>query len=275
MSSRSTASEARFVRFGLIVTGRGEEAFLPSLFRSLEATGRCHFQVLRRIGQRSPITSAKRRLRMAGTGKTIPDRDQSEIGLTARRFLTQPSTFVILVDDLEHDRAQAIEGVFARYRLALDTMLGPHKHRASVHFLVHMLEAYYFADAQAINAVLGTELRDYEGDVERIAHPKRELKKLVAGFDEIGHGRQIVARLDVTRVLSIPDRCASLRTLFGWGSAALGHRPSDQYQLIKGRYHEVTKPQIDALHLEDGGPNHEPSRFPPRPDAPARREISP
>ncbi len=255
MSSSDATSKPQweFFRFGLIVTGKGEEAFLPSLFRSLEATGKCRFEVLRRIGQRSPITSEKRKLRMTGTGKTIPDRDQLEIGLPARRFLTQQSTFVVLVDDLEQDRADAIKDVFDRYRLALDKMLGVNRHRASVHFFVHMLEAYYFADAQAINAVLGTELNDYEGDVETIPHPKAELKKLASGFDEVEHGRQIVARLDVPHVLSTPEACASLRTLFGWASAAISEQPTDQYQLVDGHYSEVTKPQIDSLNREKGG----------------------
>jgi len=190
---------------------------------------------------------------MTGTGKTIPDRDQSDIGLPARRFLAQESTLVILVDDLEHERAPVIEGVFDRYRRALDTMLGTEKHRASVQFFVHMLEAYYFADAQAINSVLGTELSDHQGDVETIPHPKAELKKLAPGFDEIEHGRQIVGRLNVVHVLSIPERCASLRTLFGWASAAIGEAPTSQYQLVDGHYSEVTKPQIDCLRREQRG----------------------
>jgi hypothetical protein len=254
MASSNAATEPHwhFFQFGLIVTGKGEEAFLPSLFRSLAATGKCHFQVIRRIGQRSPIISKRRKLRMTGTGKTIPDRDQSEIGIPARRFLTEDSRFVILVDDLEQDRANEIKGVFERYRLAFDTILGAKKHRASVHFFVPMLEAYYFADARAINAVLGTKLDDYEGDVEAIPHPKSELKELASGFDEVEHGRQIVARLDVPHVLSNPEVCASLRTLFGWGSAAIGERPGDQYQLVDGHYNEVTRPQIDTLSLKEG-----------------------
>jgi len=254
MSSVNTTHEPdwQFFRFGLIVTGRGEAAFLPSFFRSLAATGKCHFEVIRRIGQRSPIASKKRKLQMIGTGKTIPDRDQEEIGLPARRFLARQSTFVVLVDDLEEARVHAMKEVFERYRLALDTILGAQKQRASVHFFVRMLEAYYFADAQAINAVLGTELDDYDGDVETIPHPKNELKRLVPGFDEVEHGREIVARLDVPRVLSSPDTCASLRTLFGWCWVAIGEEPTGLYQLVNGRYEEVTKPQVDSLGTEEG-----------------------
>ncbi len=252
-SDSMDAANWQFFRFGLLVTGKAEEDFLPRLFRSLEATGKCQFEVIRRIGQRSPVTSQKRKLKMIGTGKIIPDRDESEIGLPARRFLTQRSSFVILVDDLEHARADTIKQVFERYRNALDAILGIHRHRASVHFLAQMLEAYYFADAKAINAVLGTGLVDYDGDVETIRHPKGELRKLPTGFNEVDHGRQIVALLDVPHVLSNPQTCASLRTLFGWCSAAIGEQPSERYQLVSGRYSEVTRPQVERLSTDKLG----------------------
>ena len=116
--------------------------------------------------------------------------------------------------------------------MALDTILDPvgWKTRASVHFLVNMLEAYYFADAAAINGVLGTELIDFEGDVETIRHPKNDLKKLSPGFDEVEHGRLILERLDVIHVLSNPSTCRSLRTLFGWCSKAIGREFTDVYR---------------------------------------------
>jgi len=45
--------------------------------------------------------------------------------------------------------------VFERYRNALDAVLATLQlhHRAAVHFLVNMLEAYYFAHADAVNTV--------------------------------------------------------------------------------------------------------------------------
>ena len=110
-----------------------------------------------------------------------------------------------------------------------------------------MLEAYYFADAAAINAVLGTELADHEGDVETIRHPKNELKRLHPGFDEIQHGQAIIECLDIPHVLSNPATCRSLRTLFGWCSRAIGRDVNDVYQLANGSDFEVTRPQIDAL----------------------------
>ncbi len=246
--SAAEDNQWKFFTFGLIVTGRGEEEFLPDFFRSLAETGACSFRVICRIGQRSPITSQKRLLKMVGTGKKIPDRDEREIGLPARRHLTDDATFVILVDDLEADRASRATEVYRRYREALHTILSEsQRRRASVHFFVNMLEAYYFADAKAINAVLGTSLEDYQEDVETIRHPKNDLKGHHSGFDEVEHGRAIVARLDLPHVLSRPETCAALRTLFGWCSKAIGQTPSDRFQLARGSYSELTKRQIGEL----------------------------
>lgn len=237
----------KFVHFGLIVTGEGEEMFLPALFRSLAASGQCTFEVLRRIGQRSPITSTKKKLRMTGQGQTITNKDEDEIGLTARRYLMQKDTFVVLVDDLEGDRVEQHAAVYQRYRQVLDTMLGSYKQRASVHFLVNMLEAYYFANGKAINTVLGTELTDYEGDVETIGNPKAQLKQLFSGFHEIEHGKRIVLQLDIPHVLSRRDTCASLRTLFAWCSKVIGIPFGECYQLADGIRHPVTSQQIEQL----------------------------
>ena len=238
----------RFFRFGLIVTGKTEEECLPRLFRSISATGRCSFTVIRRIGQRSPIGSPKRRLRMTGSGKTIPDKDAKDIGFPARAFLSSETHFVILVDDLEAGRSGEIRQIFDRYRLALDTILQPDQaRRASVHFLVNMLEAYYFADARAVNAVLGTELEDYEGDVEAIRHPKGELKRLYRGFDEMEHGCRILDTLRMCHVLSRRDTCSSLRTMFAWICKAIGEPEGETYQLLEGRYSDVTGDQLRTL----------------------------
>lgn len=237
-----------FYRIALLVTGKGEEAFLPGLFRSLAAEGHCTFQVARRIPQLRPITSAKKKGKMVGTGKRIPEKDE-EIALSARRYLADGFAYVILVDDLEHDFRDQANAVFQRYRMALDSILDPVgcKNRAAVHFLVNMLEAYYFAHAAAINGAIGTELVEYELDVETIRHPKNELKRLSPGFDEIEHGQLILKNLDVIYVLSNPSTCRSLRTLFAWCSRAIGREFTDVYQLRNGRYFDVTRPQVDAL----------------------------
>lgn len=165
---------------------------------------------------------------MIGSGKRIPDRDATDIGLPARDFLSSEYSFVVLVDDLEARRSGDIRQVFDRYRLALDEVLRPNQiGRASVHFLVNMLEAYYFADAQALNQVLGTEIGDYEGDVETIRNPKSKLRGLYQGFNEIMHGRRIVEGLRAHHVLSRKETCASLRTMFAWICRAGGKPNGD------------------------------------------------
>jgi hypothetical protein len=167
--------------------------------------------------------------------------------LEARRYLqAEKDTYVILVDDLEGDRASLVEAVFQRYRAALDTMLQPLnlQTRASVHFLVNMLEAYYFAHAQAINAVFETARVDFDGDVESIPHPKSQLKKEIHGFDEVAHGRQLLDQLDVRHILSRPDTCAALRTLFAWCAAVIGLPFGEEFQLEMGQYHPITGSQF-------------------------------
>jgi hypothetical protein len=179
----------------------------------------CNFRVLRKTGQRPPISEVKR-LKMVGRGQTILPKDEEEIGLEARRFLRhQPCHFVILIDDVEYARRPVLEQVFHRYRAVLDTMLLPEeKLRAAVHFFANMLEAYYFADSQAVNQSLGVIIlaADASGDVEEIRHPKGELKRLHPGFDEKADGAKIVSALDLDRVLDTAETCAFLRSLFGW-----------------------------------------------------------
>jgi hypothetical protein len=216
-------SRCSHCKFGLIVTGAGEREFVPQLFRSLTERAGCSFKVLRKIGQRSAMGKA-RRLKMVGQNKIIPDRDCDEIGLPARRFLqNQPCHFVIVLDDVEHDRRHQIADVFGRYRAALETMLRPEDYsRAAVHFFSNMIEAYYLAHSDAVNSAVGKNVldADHEGDVEAIRHPKDALKRLAKrcdiAFDEKAHGAAIVSRIDVDHVLSRPNSCAFLRALFAW-----------------------------------------------------------
>jgi Domain of unknown function (DUF4276) len=249
MSGTSPEPGWTFYKFGILVTGRGEEEFLPSFLRSLTRAGNCNFQVIGRIPQRSPLTSGRKTLRMTGSGKAIPDRDASEIGLPARNYLNNhPDSFIVLVDDLEYDRRKVHAETFARYRAAFDRVLPENaRHRASIHFFVTMIEAYYFAHADAINAVLGTEWRDFEGDVEDIRHPKGKLKEAKPGFHEIADGRKIVDQLDLEKVLSNPGTCASLRTLFKWCCQAKRESLSDRFQLRQGICSPVTEQQVEGL----------------------------
>jgi hypothetical protein len=253
VSGTPAVDDWTFYKFGLLVTGKGEEKFLPAFMRSLASGGQCAFHVIRRIPQRSPITSTKKKLHMIGTGKVIPDKDVSEIGLPTRNYLDKcPNSFVILVDDLEYDRRDVHKETFERYRAVLDNVLPEgYRKRASVHFLVNMMEAYYFADADAVNTVLGTNLMDFEGDVEAIRHPKAELKKLKLGFDEVVDGWKIVERLDLDKILGNPDTCASLRTLFKWCWRARREVYSDQFQLGIGSCSPITVPQVEALQQDN------------------------
>jgi hypothetical protein len=237
----------KYFRFALLVTGKGEEQFLSKLFRSLEAEGDCTFKVDRRVKQLRPITSLKKQ-KITGTDLELPRKDE-DIGLVARGCFSKGFDYVILVDDLEHDWTKLFDETFRRYREALDRLLRPQgtQAKASVHFFVNMLEAYYLADSAAINAVLGTALDDYEGDVETIRHPKNDLKKINPGFHEVRHGRLILERLDLPHILSNPATCASLRTLIAWCSRAIGRPLSEKYELAGGCYCDVAKHQIDTL----------------------------
>ena len=241
MSGGDDVSVWPYYKFALFVTGSGEREFLELLFRPLTAIGRCHFQVVHQLGQRSPIRSKAKALKMVGRGKKIPDKDE-DIGIKARVYLSGGYSFIVLVDDLEHDRAEMAKLVFDRYRTAFDELLRPLglQSKASVQFLVNILEAFYFADAQAVNRVLGTQIADFEGDVETIPHPKNELKSLVSssgkgrGFDEVKDGKAIMQQLDVAKVLSRPKTCRSLRTAFAWCSRAAGMRSTQHFRLIDG-----------------------------------------
>ncbi len=238
--------------FGLIVTGKSEREHLPKLFRTLMATGICTFEVIRRVDQLRPITS-KERLKGIRKGRDILDKDE-KIGLEARKYLTPDAyRFVVLVDDLEYDHRNQAQQVFDRYRQAFDTILTTNqKRRASVHFFVNMLEAYYLADAKAVNAVLGTSLIDYEDDMEDIRSPIGQLQNRFPGFDKVEHGGKILEQLDVEHVLSRPDTCASLRTLFAWCVKVLERHPNyqslsliDKYQLHNGKLSAITRAQLD------------------------------
>lgn len=252
----NTPDKCYFFHFGLIVTGKGEEKHLPKLFKSLENAGICHFEVLKKVGQRSHITSEKRKLKMVGEGKIIPDKDTYDIGFPARGYLKdKTSNGVILIDDMEHERRSDAKEIFSRYRAVFDKiLLGEQKRRASVHFLRNMLEAYYFADADAVNKSLNLEtpLSDYPGDVEEIRHPKGDMKQLCTSFDEVSDGGKILDRIDVPHILSRRDTCACLRTLFKWCSDILTKYMDedvintsflDKYRLNNGKLCEITEGQ--------------------------------
>ena len=250
-------SQYAFFRFGLIVTGKTERQYLSKLFKSLMATRICNFKVIERVDQLGAITSPKRlakRRKALRNGKDIFDKADI-IGSKARRHLKNNTCcFVLLIDDLEYDNKDLAPQIFSRYRTAFDKVLKELKHRASMHFLVYMLEAYYFADAEAIKAILNASLSDYEGDVEEIHHPKGDLKGLYPRFNEIKHGGAILDKINIEHVLSCPDTCASLRTLFAWCVKVLETYSDhdcadlyDKYRLHDGKLSEITRTQLDNL----------------------------
>jgi len=217
-----------FIRFGLLVTGDTEREHLPKLFRSLAATHACAFTVIRKFDQRSTRTSTKKKLKVVGSEKMIPTRDMAEIGIPARAFLDNNSNgYVLLIDDLEYDRSQQETAIFERYRAILDSATKVEAHRCSVHFLVFMLEAYFWADANAINRALSPQppLEDFKEDVETMRHPKNALKDRFPGYREKEHGGRILQELDVAHVLRDPATCSSLRTLLAWCLAVMQRGP--------------------------------------------------
>ena len=197
------------------MTGEGEREHLPKLFVSLAETRACHFEVVRKVEQLSPRRERSKNLKLAG----LPTRDE-ELGLAVRGYLSRgPDHFALVVDDLEFDRRDVERETFGRYRQALDTVLSDtQRDRASVHFLVYMLEAYYFAHADATNTALDLSpgIEDFVGDVETIRHPKNELKKIAPNFRERSAAQAVLELLDVRYVLSNEATCTGLRTMFVW-----------------------------------------------------------
>jgi hypothetical protein len=163
---------------------------------------------------------------MVGAGRRLPTIDEEEIGLPVLGFLRRhPGSFAMVVDDLEGTRRAVAVEVFGRYRTALnEVLMTSNLHtRAAVHFLVNMLEAYYFANSNAVNTAAGGEVlaADHPTDVEQIGHPKGELKRLWPRFDEKEHAGPILRGLDTEHVLSRPAECCWLRTMFAWCVAKL------------------------------------------------------
>ena len=236
-----------FVRVHLLVTGETEEIHLPKLFSRIESAGVCHFAVERRIRQLTP-RSEERQLRMVGArGDRIPKRAEEEISLPARRLLSgHPDRLLVLVDDLEHDRRDQVESVFELYRDALYKALHEaDKPRAAVHFLVNMLEAYFFADPGALDRVLRLKIEAHDGDVEEIRNPKGRLKRLLPGYAERQHGGQILEHLDLFKVLGDPTTCAWLRSCVSWIVSAL------RAGLDSSQYSKLNE-TAEKCRLEDG-----------------------
>lgn len=259
-----TEAAWRFVKIGLVVTGEGERDFISAFLRPIAATGKCHFPIILQTGQRHALTETKERAYNA-TGKIIPDRDAA-IGAKIRHWLaSDESHYAIWLDDLESASRPDAARKFERMRKAVDTMLSKSellKPRFAVHFLVNMLEAYYFAHTSVVNAVnfqrdevetpVYLQLQDHAGDCENLVHPKNELKRLVANigrgfsFDETLDGTVIVHRLDLDRILGSPATCRSLRTLVAWCWETIGEPRAERFRLTDGVYWNATAGQLQV-----------------------------
>jgi len=73
--------------------------------------------------------------------------------------------------------------------------------------------------------------------VEEIRHPKNDLKNLYPGFDEKADGGRILGLIDIEHVLSRPETCAYLRTLFAWCMKVLQSYPYFDTLALQGKYH--------------------------------------
>ncbi len=231
-----------YMRFGLLVTGKGERKSLELLFNKALAYEICHFEVRDKIGQIDPITSKTRIARRDRQNKPVTDKHQEMISQKARRYLqANKCHHLILIDDLEGRDPQH---VYDTYRTIIDYSLKPEqKTRVSVHFMVNMLEAYCFADADAVNIALELELKDqisdYSGDVESISHPKGKLKK-ISSYHEIEDSEKIFKELDLEHVLSDPNSCGFLRSCVAWIVKNFeGHSNQDYIQSLnlEQKYH--------------------------------------
>jgi hypothetical protein len=238
-----------FYRFGLLVTGIGEREGLPSLLRQLNDDGHSTFKVVAKIEQLSPRSAqAFVPLKVTGKQQNLPSRDQ-ELALRVRAALQGNLDFVILVDDLEQSRRQQVEAVIDRYSTAGRLLLKDNeKHRFAVHLLVNMMEAYFFADTNAVEHVLGYKVVSPDADVENIGHPKSVLKDQSDGaYDEREHAPQLLETLNLETVLGCPTTCRSLRTLVSWCVRAKRQLPSARFNLAEGELYQPTASQLDEL----------------------------
>lgn len=180
-------------------------------------------------------------------GHKITSRAEEEISFPARRCLRgHPDRILVLLDDLEHDRRDQVDYLYELYRGALDHLLDEsEKSRAAVHFLVNMLEAYFFADPGALKRALGLDLEAHDGDVEGIRNPKSLLKKHFPGYSERDHGGKVLRELDLHQVLADPETCAWLRSCVSWTVHALGAG-------LDAPLHSSLDATTAACHLNDG-----------------------
>ena len=90
--------------------------------------------------------------------------------------------------------------------------------------------------------------------METIRNPKSNLRQMHPSFEVIDDGGEILNHIDIEHILSRPDACASLRTLFAWCVKVLETYSDhdctdfyDKYKLRDGKLSEITGTQLDNL----------------------------
>ncbi len=172
-----------FFRFALIVTGKGERAGIDRFLRAIHADGQSTCTVTDRVPQLIPVGEKKRaarELKMVGKGGRLEGRDE-QIGLIVRSLCFRGFDYVILIDDLEKSGRNDVEKRVERYVTAGRGLIADDRPwRFSVHFLVNMMESYFFADTNPASEVLGAPVSAPAEfpDVEDIPHAKSLLREL-------------------------------------------------------------------------------------------------
>lgn len=239
----------RHFKIRLFVTGQSEFAVLPRMLSELTLSGRC--SITPEIAFKQLGVSTKRLVNRSG--KAVAGKAE-QIGLKIRGWI-QASTenLAIIVDDLEHERRGEAASLFKRYNDAVLPFLNVDPsfvRRFSVHFLVNMLEAYYFRQVAVINEVCGTTMPSHEGNVENLRHPKNRIDDAIRQvnprqrFREIDDGREIAKKLSLTTILDDPKSCRALRTLVAWIVERIGDGSADRYRLREGEYWDITVGQL-------------------------------
>lgn len=251
----SDANSGQPVCIQLVVTGHGEAKCASSVIGKIFGT----FHAIKplepiRADQRPRQTIRTTSGRSSGQfDKDVPTKRHLEVIRELGKRLADPAVICILIDDLEGGERTVAVAHFEYYRRMLNDIPAVNvTARSSAHFLVNMLEAYFFHDVEATNRVIeGLELGRHDGDVEDISHPKDALKNEIKqrigqnrGYRETEDAVKIVRHLNLETVLADPDQCRSLRTLVAWCWEQIGQERTDRFQLKDGAYWEVTASQL-------------------------------
>ncbi len=270
------------ITFGLLVTGKLEEggreggraqASLADLFRPIRNTGLCDLKVALRFNQwvpekkEPPLT-----VRRSPEPKSLPTFKQ-EIALKVRGWLENgQNRFLIFIDDGERARAATIGEVFADYRSTITALLPEAQHpRVAVHFLVNMIEAYYFADPERASEALGWSIPRIGGDPEEIRNPYSDLIEAAGRLGkDYGKkretGERVLARIRLEEILKNPEHCGWLRAAVRWLVFSLENATDQPEALEAFGFRQL-------FHLESGkiAPLTGAQAVLPRPARPASR----